>query len=142
MRPQTKSDPAPVHRLSGLQDAPFPVEKNHINRKLHAPGVDAFTGHDPKTLARRQAGVLQQTSPPLRTGVGDCHCVSELCVAPGCVPNAHEITRQLGTRKHGHNSGTWPMETSAIKAGKPVAGLFVAPDEATYLTEKGLLLFV
>jgi hypothetical protein len=78
VRPETRGYTTRTDVLAGLYDALTAIQVNQINRKLHAEGMDSFTGYDPQSLPRGKAGPTQQTLPPPGSPVGGFDGIADL----------------------------------------------------------------
>ena len=93
MREERRGHPPFLHVVPDLEHFLLLVEKENIDRKLHADGVNGFAWSDPQTFAIIQFCVLQQAGAPKFAGVGDAGAVrkdsilrtisnSQLCQMP------------------------------------------------------------
>jgi hypothetical protein len=77
VRSQAQSHSAAAHILSYFENLPLLTQEQHIDRKLHAERMDSFARHNPQTLTRLQARMLQQPGAPLAACVSDFYNIAK-----------------------------------------------------------------
>ena len=87
MGPQTERDSAANHVRPDLHDSLVTIEKHNVDGKLHAERVNTLAGSNPKSFSGLEAGMLQESSAPLRAGIRDIGPVREY-PAPALIGNA------------------------------------------------------
>jgi hypothetical protein len=69
MAPQTHRHAPALHIVSYFKHLSLLVEKQHVDRKFHSDRMDRLAGSDPKSFARPQLSMLQESGTAFLTGV-------------------------------------------------------------------------